>query len=226
MRIAALTWVGLLYIPFVISSASCCGDDDDSSSSGSAAETGGSGAMGSGGGTSAAATGGAAPNGTGGSGATGGGGARYEPPGSSLPQDAALSSLSAAQADQLCQQSGTFFIGLVQTESCMMVAWYVATTSGNADTQASCQASYDACMLTPEQSDRDCEAASDAMARCSATVGEFTQCFVDLGDAVDARMASMTCANVSRDEPPGIADPTSCTDLQAECPGAAFDVAN
>jgi hypothetical protein len=105
------------------------------------------------------------------------------------------------------------------------------------ENQASCQDAAADCLANPpegasemlgfEGSDIGCGELMGTEG-CQATVGEFEGCFNDALDAIDAFMAQFSCANAgninleSMESGPLDQPPSSCAQLEMECPGAGF----
>ena len=205
MKTRTAATLAILCIPLVAAIVGCGGDGDDT---GADQGTGGQGSMG-----------------MGGSGATGTGGTAPDPPGTGLPQDAPLSSLTSAEATELCEQHALYVAAKVAPKGCMLKAASDGFRSTSDDPEAVCESEYQDCM-GPHELDSDyCADRVPSMATCSATVGELKECTVDWVALWDELTPLVTCEAATGETDPALPttttnaeDPASCQELEAKCP--------
>jgi len=206
-----------------------CGGSDtgnNENKGGSATTTSGGSATMTSGGTSAsmAGTSSAAGNTSTGTGGTGNSGGDFM---TGLPASTPLSSLTDAQAMQLCSSLENYFSTSLKDFDCRLSGTLAAAFSmakTDAEAQAACKSAYDMCNAAPETSMDTC---TKPTGMCTATVGELEKCANDEGAVFDQLATSFpSCADLTLQDLMGAGgdvmqpmEPASCTALDMKCPG-------
>jgi hypothetical protein len=212
-----------------------CGGSDSSN-----ANTGGSAGTSNGGsssaGSSATAGGTSKAGGSNTAGSNGSAGSNSGSPGgldTGLPADKPISELTDAELAGLCSKFDEFYttgsVGMDLNEfSCRFGGIFAAALAGadtDAEAQAACKSTYDACVAAPTETTEMC---SKPTGVCTATVAELEACANDSAKAVqqltsafpacaELTVADLTDLGGGGDTAPQ--DPASCTTFQMKCPG-------
>jgi len=211
-----------------------CGGTDTNSGNKSTGGTTSTGATTSTGGTTSATAGssgkaGSTSTGHAGGTSTGSGGGSGGDFMTGLPADKPLSSLTDAEAMQLCSSFEDYFTNSLQDLDCRLsglLAAAFAQADTDAKAQAACKAAYDMCAAAPAMPTTDM--CSKPTGMCTATVGELEACASD-DKAVFAQlgMSFPACADLTLKDLMGTPggdtappmEPASCTALDMKCPG-------
>ncbi len=229
MNIRTRGW-GHLVAGFIISAGLAC------SSSGGSPSGGHGGSIGTGtGGGNGTGTGGGNGTGTGGSGNNGGG----TPFSTTVPAGTKLTSLTSAQAQQLCnsldvytaETLGPALCKELGLESAVFLGAFASSPPSDSDLRAACMQGYNDC-LNPDggTTTTSCDPTTfmGEPSTCQATVGDLTTCANDQGSAYQQASAaipscgSLTAASLaafaSNDAgTTGPAEPASCAQFDSTC---------
>jgi hypothetical protein len=148
-----------------------------------------------------------------------------------LPATTPLSSLTDAQAMQVCDKIDDYFSAGLKDFDCrfaglLAVAFSQPQPATDAAAQAACKTAYDMCEAAPSETTSMC---SKPTGMCTATVGELEACANDSAAAFDQLGASFpSCADLTLKDLMDTGggdmmepmDPASCTTLDMKCPDA------
>jgi hypothetical protein len=211
----------------------CSGSNTGSTSTGGGTSTGGSSSS-SGGGTStggsSSSSGGGTPTGTSAGGAFS----------TSVPSSTSLNSLSPAQLTELCSELSNYlnnggFTKSASDYECKVLALVAAAAATtDADAQAACTASYDACQPDAGAAPATGQCTAPP-ATCTATVGDLKACLnaysttfatldasVPSCDTLTVAKVQSSLAALAGDGGTGLTTPAACTSYQAKCPDSSM----
>jgi hypothetical protein len=144
---------------------------------------------------------------------------------SGLDKGAELGSLSAGDAQKVCESLSTWMkdnlAGDIKEMSCRLAGFTASQIASSAQKQTACTTAYDQCMKQPAESSEptDCNKPS---ASCKATVGELEACINEISPFMKQVFGSFpSCAQIASGSAPtpptNLQPPASCTSLQSKC---------
>ena len=140
----------------------------------------------------------------------------------SQPSDKVASTLTAAEATQVCEEMMGYVATSLNGSICMSTAIAASQGTGT-DAKATCESAYSQCLTADAgaSSQVSCSMASLGTANCSATIGQINQCVVDRTASAKAVTSALSCDMAGMDSGTSVAEnpaaPASCTPMQQSC---------
>ena len=143
------------------------------------------------------------------------------------------SQLTAAEQTQAIQDIQTYLAAHVTPEKakkvgCDMAGIFVAAFSGGANTQSTCQTTYNDCMAQSSSGTATetsgTPQAPMSLATCDATVDQVNQCLTEQVTVFDAMATSFTCSSMSSASTggsQGTSATSTCDAIATTCPAIA-----